>query len=241
MQPYFILRLLAIILISAGCANASPTDPKSGTDYMLLDSSDAIKSEYKSTVVEFFAYFCPHCNALELPLQDWVKKNGSNIQFERVPLSYGNKFAAQQRLYYAIAAMGKTNELHKRIFDEIHIRGNRLNDDESIIEFIAKQGINKKAFRDIYYSSGVDKAMARANALQKELNVGGVPALLVDGRYLTKPGYFHKKINFFDYAYMSIKKRLGIENELDAIENNENASTILVVDYLAKKKAYLQK
>jgi thiol-disulfide isomerase/thioredoxin len=60
MRPITTVKLLAIFLISMNFANASPAAPQNGSDYHSIESSAAIKNDNKTTVVEFFAYFCPH-------------------------------------------------------------------------------------------------------------------------------------------------------------------------------------
>src|SRR5471030_1490220 len=93
--------LLAAALCSAVLgAHASPSDPKNGVEYETLATPQPTDAGKKVEVTEFFAYYCPHCNALEPQLSAWVKKQGDNIVFKRVHVSRDESVAPQQRLFY---------------------------------------------------------------------------------------------------------------------------------------------
>jgi thiol:disulfide interchange protein DsbA len=74
--------------------------------------------------------------------------------------------------------------VHQEFFDALHLKRQRLNDLDSIAEFVAEQGLDEKQFRDMYSSFPVETLM-RKN-VQKEQRYGhsGVPAIVVNGKYL---------------------------------------------------------
>jgi thiol:disulfide interchange protein DsbA len=185
----FIQHLLAIVGFSlvAATVAASPAAPVSGTDYRTLDKPQQTDSGKKVEVTEFFWYDCPHCNAFDPSLEAWVKKQGDKINFKRVPVAFRDTFIPQQKLYYALEAMGKVNELHTKIFRAIHADRQQLDTDAQIAAYIAKQGIDPKKFADAYNSFGVQTKVQRATQLQAAYQVDGVPMLAVDGKYLTSP------------------------------------------------------
>jgi thiol-disulfide isomerase/thioredoxin len=78
----------------------------------------------KVEVLEFFMYHCPHCNALDPVLADWVKKNSDKIVFKRMHMGDD----AQAKAFYTLEAMNITN-LHEKLFHAIHVERNRLNTD----------------------------------------------------------------------------------------------------------------
>ncbi len=171
----------------ASAVGASPASPVNGTDYRTLEKAQQTDSGKKVEVTEFFWYSCPHCNAFEPALEEWVKKQGNNIVFKRVPIAFRESFAPQQRLYYAIEAMGKTDELHKKIFNAIHVGRQSLDTDEQIADFIEKQGVDKKKFLDVYKSFSVQTKVRRVAQLQDGYKIDGVPLVAIDGRYMTSP------------------------------------------------------
>lgn len=168
-------------------AGASPASPVNGTDYRTLDKPQQIDSGKKVEVTEFFWYSCPHCNALDPALSEWVKKQGDAIVFKRVPVVFRESMVPQQKLFYALEAMGKTEDLHKKIFRAVHVEHQSLDTDSTIADFVAKNGLDKKKFVDTYNSFGVATKVRRAAQLQEAYKVDGVPLVAIDGRYMTSP------------------------------------------------------
>lgn len=182
-------RLLAAASLSfvAFTAGASPANPVNGVDYRTLDKAQPTDSGKKVEVIEFFWYACPHCNAFEPSLEAWVKKEGSNIVFKRVPVAFRDSFIPQQKLYYTLEAMGKLEELHPKIFHAIHSERKSLDTDAAITDFVVKQGIDKNKFLELYNSFGVQTKVRRARQLQVDYNIDGVPTVAINGRYMTSP------------------------------------------------------
>jgi thiol:disulfide interchange protein DsbA len=179
---------LSLSLI-AFAASASPASPQSGVDYRVLDKEQQTDSGKKVEVTEFFWYACPHCNAFEPALEAWVKKQGDRIVFKRVPVMFRDDFVPLQKLYYTLEAMGKLDELHKKVFDAIH-KGRRLPPaptDAAIADWVAQQGVDKQKFLDVYNSFTTQSKARRAVQLQTAYQVDGVPLIAVDGHYETSP------------------------------------------------------
>lgn len=185
---------LGLVAVSAG---ASPANPVAGTDYKVLDNPQPTDSGLgkKVEVTEFFGYFCPHCNALEPTLEDWVAKQGDKISFKRVPVDFGDPngdpkkspYVTQKKLYYTLEAMAKLPEMHKKVFNAIHVQRQNLNNDAAVADFAAKSGFDKAKFMDVYNSFAVQTKVTRATQLQNAYKVDGVPMLVVDGRFVTSP------------------------------------------------------
>ncbi len=187
------MRLIQKLLVAVGfgvvamAAGASPASPVNGVDYRTLDKVQPTDSGKKVEVTEFFWYACPHCNAFEPALEDWVRKQGDKIVFKRVPIAFRESFMPQQKLYYTLEAMGKVDELHQKVFNAIHVGRQSLDTDAAIIAFIEKQGVDKKKFVDLYNSFGVQTKVRRASQLQEAYKIDGVPTIAIDGRYMTSP------------------------------------------------------
>lgn len=184
-QKFLIAASLGFVAISAGAA--SPAEPVNGVHYRTLAQAQPTEAGKKVEVTEFFWYGCPHCNTLEHGLNEWVKKQGDNIVFKRVPIKFRDSFIPQQRLYYTLEEMGKVDEIHPKVFQAIHGGRQALDTDEAILAFIEKQGVDKKKFLDMYKSFGVQTKVNRAAQLQEAYGVDGVPMMAVDGRYITAP------------------------------------------------------
>lgn len=178
---------IAGFCLVAGTAAASPSNPQAGVDYRVLEKPQQTESGKKIEVTEFFWYGCPHCSALEPSLEAWVKKNENTIAFKRVPVAFRESFLPQQKMYYALEAMGKIDEMQKKIFAAIHGERRTLDTEAAIVEFVTKNGVDKQKFLDLYNSFGVQAKARRASQLQEAYRIDGVPTIAVDGRYVTSP------------------------------------------------------
>lgn len=155
-----------------------------GKDYRSLDKRAPTEAAAgKVEVVEFFWYRCPHCNAFEPKLEAWLKKLPPDVHFRRVPVAFRDDFVPQQRLYYALEAMGKVDELHAKVFHEIHVNRQPTDREESIVAFAGRNGLDKAKFQELYNSFGISTKARRATQLQDAYAVDGVPAMGVAGRY----------------------------------------------------------
>ena len=141
--------------------------------------------EGKVEVLEFFWYGCPHCYDLEAEMQEWRDKQGDKIEFRMVPSPLNPKWSLHAQFFYAAEALGVLDKLHKPLFDAIHKEHRKLFDKDSLIDFAAEHGIDKKAFSEAWNSFGVFVKVQQARKLGKRFQLTGVPAIGINGKYKT--------------------------------------------------------
>lgn len=182
--------LLAVVagMFAAG-AGASPAAPKNDLEYLTLPSPQPTDTGKKIEVIEFFAYYCPHCNALEPKLAEWIKAQGANIAFKRVHVERGAPVAAQQRLFFTLEAMGLTDKYHAKVFEAMHQQGAKLSNDEQVFEWAEKAGIDRVKFIDTYRSFSMNPKISRARDLMGIYKVDRWPYVAIDGHYVTSPSH----------------------------------------------------
>ena len=186
--------LLATVL-AASTAFASPTDPKNGVEYVTLAQPQPVQATGKKVeVIEFFMYHCPHCNALEPQLEQWVKKQGANIQFKRVHLPFAGPNDPEAHLYLTLDAMGKAEEFQPKVFKAWHVDHLRLNTDAAILDWVSKNGIDRNKFLDVWNSFGVITKLHRLPQITTDYKVEGVPTIIIDGKYQTAPSIVYNSV-----------------------------------------------
>jgi len=186
--------LLATAL-AASTAFASPTDPKNGVEYVTLAQPQPVQTTGKKVeVIEFFMYHCPHCNALEPSLEQWVKKQGGNIQFKRIHLPATGPNDPEAHLYLTLEAMGKAEEFQPKVFKAWHVDHLRLNTDAAILDWVAKNGIDRAKFLDMWNSFGVMTKLHRLPQITTDYKVEGVPTIIIDGKYQTAPSIVYNSV-----------------------------------------------
>jgi thiol:disulfide interchange protein DsbA len=202
-----VLGATALAVPGIGFAQQKPLE---GKEYRTLDKQVPVDAPAgKVEVIEFFWYSCPHCNAFEPKLNAWLKKLPPEISFKRAPVAFRDDFVPQQRLYYALEAMGKVDELHDKVFNEIHVNRNMLNKEDAIVAFVAKNGVDRAKFQELYNSFSVSSKARRAKQLQDLYQVDGVPALGIAGRYYTDgtlTGGMDRALQVVDYLVAESRK-----------------------------------
>jgi thiol:disulfide interchange protein DsbA len=190
--------LVAASLV-ASTAFASPTNPQNGVEYTTLATPQPVQAVGKKVeVVEFFAYHCPACYALEPGLKEWVKKQGDKVVLRRIHLPFQGAADPEAHLHLTLQAMGKEEEMHAKIFQAVHVQRVRLMKDEQIIDWVAKNGIDKAKFMETWNSFGVMTKLRRQGQLSTGYQVSGTPTIIVDGKYQTSPGQIADKLKIRD-------------------------------------------
>lgn len=174
-------------LAAAAVLPAGAAEPQAGKDYVTLANAQPTESGKKVEVIEFFAYYCPHCYAFDPMLTEWVRKQGNNIVFKRVHVSAGASAVPQQRLFYTLEAMGLTEQYHTKAFEAIHVQRIRFANDEQVFDWAAKNGIDRAKFVATYNSFGIGARLRRASAMMESYDVQYWPMIVIDGRYVTSP------------------------------------------------------
>ena len=89
-------------------------------------------------------------------------------------------------MYYTLEALNRF-DVHRAVFDAVHVGRQKLDKEEQIIEFIEKQGVDKKKFVDTFNSFSVQSKVNRVRQLMEAYRIDGVPTVVIDGQYITSP------------------------------------------------------
>jgi len=135
-------------------------------------------------VAEIFYYGCPHCFKLEKSASQWKKHLPPNTRFVLMP-AVTPAWEKMARAYYAMQKLDVLDQLHGKLFDDIHNKKKKFRSDKAIIAYISKEAkIPLDRVGDVFRSSYVDARIRRAKSLQEGWGLASVPAIIVDGKYL---------------------------------------------------------
>lgn len=177
---------LSAAAVAAGAVTLPAwAQPREGKDYRKLAKPAPVEAPAgKVEVVEFFGYFCPHCNTFEPTLNAWAKTAPKDIVLHRVPVNFNAKTVPMQKLYYTLEGMGKLEPLHAQAFRYIHVERKPLQEDAQVLAWAGmQQGLDMAKFKEMYNSFGVANQIRKATQLQQAYDVEGVPSMGVAGRY----------------------------------------------------------
>lgn len=179
-------RIALLLGFAAAClsAGAGAQAPVQDVDYKLINPPVPPAGK-KIEVIEFFSYACPHCAVFEEPLRKWLKKKPADVEFKAMPMIFRESWAPLARLYFTLESMNLADKLHGKVFSAIHTENKNLEERDSIIGWVEKQGVNRKSFTDVYNSFGMDSKVEQAKKVGRQHNVPFTPALSINGKYLT--------------------------------------------------------
>lgn len=158
-----------------------------GKQFTRLQMPQPTETAGKVEVIEFFWYGCPHCADFEPLLKIWAKKLPADVSFRKVPAVFSPNWAAGARLFYTYEAMGLFDKLNEATFNAMVKQRINLADENTLLEWIAKQGVDRQKFVDMYKSFSVDGKVRKAAEMTQEYGFGGVPVLIVGGKYMPSP------------------------------------------------------
>ena len=186
-----------------------------GKDYTVLTTPGKVDKPGMVEVREFFWYGCPHCYTLEPFVANWLKTKPADVNFVRTPAAMNPVWEQNARGYYAVDLMGLTEKVHKPLFDAIHQKGQRLFDQKSLANFYQGYGVDSTKFNGMYNSFAVSGKIAQSKQLAQNYKLDGVPALVVNGKYVVK-GESQKVIQIVNYLVNKeravVKKPVAAKN-----------------------------
>ena len=200
-----VLAMLAAAVLSFS-ALAAPEEAFEGHDYSRLSQTLPVTTGKHIEVLEFFWYRCPHCNQLEPDLNAWLKKLPKDAQIRRVPAVFRDDWMPGAKIYYTLEQMGQLNRLHGKVFDAYHRQNLNLHDPAVLGSWVAKQGLDRAKFEAIYNSFSTQSKAMQGARLATLAGISGVPAFVVDGKYMTSMGMTQGEPRLFEVLDQLIVK-----------------------------------
>ena len=173
--------------------------------YIQISNQKQTESD-KIVIYEFFWYGCPHCYNLE-PTMGRIESNlEKDTILVKVPVALRDTWESHAKAYYALQQMNLDDNLHEKIFTEIHINSNRLDTKEKLTQFIEDEGYNSKRFSEIFDSFGTDLRVKKASRLANQYQITSVPTLIINGKYKTSGSFVSSYEELYDVVQLLINK-----------------------------------
>jgi thiol:disulfide interchange protein DsbA len=174
-----------------GPSNAPATSAKfkEGANYQkLVPAQPTSVGPDKVEVIEVFWYGCGHCFALDPKIEAWRAKKPSYVEFVRVPAMWNDMARMHARVFYTAEMLGKLEQLHAATFNQIHVKGDMLNNVDKIVAFFKANGVSNEEFQKAFSSFAVESKLQRADFLNRRYKIESVPTVIVNGKYKTDVG-----------------------------------------------------
>jgi thiol:disulfide interchange protein DsbA len=159
------------------------------------------------TVVEFFSYACPHCRTLDPAFRAWKEGRPAGVKVVREAAGWNPRFEALARFHYSLEEMGLADALNDKIFSAIHDDKKPLQTLEEQAAFVTANGGDGKAFLVVASGTAVQARLAQSKDMLIRHRVSGVPAILVNGTYLTDVGMAGSPATLFSVVEFLLPRR----------------------------------
>jgi len=181
-------RILSSIVIGLGLMlnQACSADGfQEGVHYQTLAKPVVTSDPAKVEVLELFWYGCPHCDSLDPALKAWVQKLPGDVNFVRMPVVFGRSWEMHARMFWVAKNLGMLETIHEPLFNAIHREGQRLQRVDDVVAFFERYGVDPAIVKRELSGFATESALRLADARVRAYGIQGVPALVVNGQFVT--------------------------------------------------------
>jgi len=162
-----------------------------GVDYRIVDNPLPVKRDGIVEVTETFWYGCGGCYQFDPAVNAWSSKQGDDVKFSKIPVTWSAVHQLHASLFYTIEALNLDSSAHAAVFVTIHKEGNFLSNTKTIQDFLKGFGVSPEISTQYLNSFTVKQKVNRAMKHGRQLRVPSTPVMIVDGKYMieTKGSY----------------------------------------------------
>lgn len=193
-----------------------------GQHYSALPYPVATNDPGKIEVREIFWYGCPHCYEFAKDyLPEWEENLPEDVNFVLMPATFPN-WLVHAKAFFAAEALGVVDKLHGPLFDAIAVNPRKYQSTDDFKELFAKYGVSAEDYEKTFEASGfrkiskVDESVNKANELIRAYRLTGVPALIVNGKYLisvSKAGNYANMLKITNYLVDQERQKMASKAE----------------------------
>jgi len=200
------MRVLSLIPIVATLVFSGFTMAADSSQKYVQISEQAQTESDKIVIYEFFWYGCPHCYNIE-PTMDNIEANlDKDTILIKVPVALRDSWELHAKAYYALQQMKLDDNLHEKVFTEIHVNSNRLDTKEKLTNFIREEGYDADKFLNILDSFGTEIRVKKASRLANQYQIKSVPTLIINGKYKTSGSHVSSYEELYDVVQLLVDK-----------------------------------
>jgi thiol:disulfide interchange protein DsbA len=181
MTRWFSILLVSMLL--AGPLYAA--EYSEGKQYLRLTNPQPTSEPDKIEVVEMFWYGCPHCFDLEPHIQQWLETKPDDVVFVRIPAVFRPSWELLGKAYYTAELLGVQDKVHPALFEALHEKKQKINDEAALQDFFVDHGVSAEDFLKTFSSFAVSLRLNNAKAMTRRYAITGVPTLIVNGKFST--------------------------------------------------------
>lgn len=175
-----------------------------GEHYKVLD----LEASKKPVVTEFFSFYCPHCNSFEPIIQQLKQQLPKDAKLQKNHVSFmgGNMGLPMSKAYATMIALKVEDKMVPVMFNRIHTMNKPPRDEAELRQIFLDEGVDAKKFDAAYNGFAVDSMVRRFDKAFKDSGLSGVPAVVVNNRYLVEAQGISSLDEYFELVNFLLKK-----------------------------------
>ncbi|WP_068711307.1 thiol:disulfide interchange protein DsbA/DsbL [Vibrio tritonius] len=197
-------KLFALVATLMLSVSAYAAQYKEDVNYKVLDQPHSTQP----SVVEFFSFYCPHCNAFEpiISKLDSHLPDGVKLEKNHVSFMGGNMGFNMSKAFATMVALNVKDKMIPVMFDRIHNQRNAPKNVEELRQIFVDHGVDGKKFDDAFNGFAVDSMARRGDKDFQAKGLQGVPSIVVNNQYLVEMGSLKSIDEFYDLVNYLLKK-----------------------------------
>ncbi|MDL5027932.1 thiol:disulfide interchange protein DsbA/DsbL [Vibrio sp. TMPB1044] len=199
MKKLFAFFSLIMLSLSAHAAKFNESE-----HYKVLD----LEASKKPMVTEFFSFYCPHCNSFEPIIQQLKQQLPKDAKLQKNHVSFmgGNMGLPMSKAYATMIALKVEDKMVPVMFNRIHTMNKPPRDEAELRQIFLDEGVDAKKFDAAYNGFAVDSMVRRFDKAFKDSGLSGVPAVVVNNRYLVEAQGISSLDEYFELVNFLLKK-----------------------------------
>ena len=196
-----ILAFASVALLSLSVQAAKFTE---GEYYKVLE----LPKSSSPVVTEFFSFYCPHCNSFE-PIIQQLKKNlpdNAKLQKNHVSFMGGNMGKSMSKAYATSVVLGVEDKMTPVLFARVHDMQKPPRNDNELRQIFLDEGVSAEDFDGAFNSFAVNSMVNRFNKAFQDSGLTGVPAVIVNNKYLVEAGKVKSVDEYFELVNYLLTK-----------------------------------
>lgn len=196
-----ILAFASVALLSLSVQAAKFTE---GEYYKVLE----LPKSSSPVVTEFFSFYCPHCNSFE-PIIQQLKKNlpdNAKLQKNHVSFMGGSMGKSMSKAYATSVVLGVEDKMVPVLFGRIHDMQKPPRNDNELRQIFLDEGVSAEDFDGAFNSFAVNSMVNRFNKAFQDSGLTGVPAIIVNNKYLVEAGKVKSVDEYFELVNYLLTK-----------------------------------
>ncbi len=207
-MTHWFSTLLVSLLLAGPLAAAEYSE---GKQYLRLANPQPTSVADKLEVVEMFWYGCPHCSELEPHIQQWLETKPDDVVFVRMPAVFRPSWELLGKAFYTMQLLGVEDRLHPALFEALHEKKQKINDEAALQDFFVNHGVSAEDFRKTFDSFAVSVRLNNAKAMTRRYAITGVPTIIVNGKFSTGARQASSNANIIKVVdYLVARERDGM-------------------------------